>query len=329
MFFYDEGCYFMRHLKNEYGHWLFHNAYPALFWAGLVVNLAMVVDEETLEKYSCEAESHHYLKDLAKQIFWLVFLSRLIVIPLLAQRAKKQLSEKALSFVSLYEAEIGDGTETALFVSETVKKTKAPKGIAFIFIVPAIWPIFCCIYKHCEPKLSRGEASAYHVFRYTPSKRKLFIFMEALYNALSLGSATSFLTSLLFNIFYNCVHDDTYVYEDQVTATFVALGAVIGLASVFTEKLYKTMCYAEVFITTLYYSFDIIISSIDCTHPEYFTKEGFEETGWKYVLVCSILSLGVSVIGGFHGLEDLYNIKDEEDDEEMPLIGLKPYTGRH
>ena len=231
------------------------------------------------------------------------------------------MGENVSETINRVEVECNDGAETALFVSETIAKTKAPKLLGLVFTLPAIWPIFCCIYKFYDKQFCRGDKKAYDNFINSPKKRQRFVMMESLYNALSLGSAASFLISLLFNVFYNATHDDSYAYEEAITWALVGLCALTGVGSVFTPKFYKMMCYSEVFITTFYYSFDVIVSSADCMHPSSFTRDHFNNRGLYIVVVSAIFSLGVSIAGGFHGLEDVYQTEQVEDEVELPGLG--------
>lgn len=230
-------------------HWVFHNFFPALFWSGLVVNLSMLLFEETLEKYSCE-EQHNYLKNVGKMLFLGIFFIRLILLPLLA----KKLSQyspccPSENTVRRIETECNDGIETGVFVFESMKLVGgAPPYAAAIVAAPAVWPILAAIYKFINSRFKRGPRYVYKQFG--RCKQVTFIVLESLYNMLSLASAMSFSVSLLFNVFYNSTHENPYEYQNYVMWPLLGVSAALGVVSTFGKRSWATMCYGEAFINT-------------------------------------------------------------------------------
>ncbi|MCB1827035.1 MAG: hypothetical protein KDH94_01330 [Coxiellaceae bacterium] len=297
----------MRRKAKAVGHWLFENAYPALFSAGLTVGVSLLLFEEYFEEHSCKEVEGDYWKDLAKRLFWCMFLFRLVVWPLAIFLKKKIIpKEKFPSHLTLerMEVEIIDGIETGVFVFETMQEFEASYVLGFFISAPALWPIFCTFYKFRHPDFVRGPKGYYKHF---PFKKKwTFIVIECLYNTLSLSSAMSFLVSLLFNILYDSTHPKSYSHERAVLIACIAGAGILGASSVRGKRLYKAMTYSEAFVNSLYYSLNIAISSIACIKPSYFTDEGFKHTGWIYTLVFGLVCLGIAFVGGFHGMENCY-----------------------
>lgn len=310
----------MRKKIKTAGHWLFENGYPALFWSGLTVGMGLVLFESYFQKNSC-ALTKHYHSDAAKKLFWGIFATRLIALPLLVHITKKVIPDKLPSheIAGRLEVEFNDGIETALFVFETMMNFKLPIWFGMIIAIPSFWPIFCSIYKFFNAHFVRGPKENYAIFE-TSLVRKIFTVFESLYNTLSLASATSFLTTLLFNVLYNSTHKNPFKQEGPVLLGLILFSGSVGAVSVYGKKPYKIMCYSEAFINTLYYSFNIITSSAMCEHESSFTDTGFIQTGWIYVLIFGIACLGLALIGGFHGVENPY--VEEEDLEEEDRYAL-------
>jgi len=293
-------------------HWLFENFYPALFWLGLMVNMAILIFEEEMSEHSCVSEDNHYFRDLGKQLFWMIFLTRLVVLPLIAKLLKKNCQSTSTGkHVSRIEVESNDGLETGVFVFETLKNAGIPLGLGVVTALPAVWPIFGAFYKFYDPRFSRGPKSTYDQYK-GKYKRNTFVFMESVYNALSLSSAMSFVLALLFNVFYNSTHSKSSPSQNYVVWPIIIASGLFGGASVFGKKTWKVMNYAEAFINVFYYSFNMSVSTVNCLDPDSFTDSGFIETGWIYVAILSAACLGLAVVGGFHGAENPYENEDKD-----------------
>jgi len=308
----------LKKLKTS-GHWLFENGYPALFWAGLTVGVNLLLFEEFFEENSCE-KTASYGSDAAKILFWTVFITRLILLPISAKILVNIVPSYKLpkrTTVTRIEDQFNDGIETALFVFETAKAANMPTVITYIISIPAIWPIFCSVYKFFQPSFIRGPMKDYAHFK-PATKRRFCTSFEALYNLLSLGSATSFLVSLLFNFLYNTTHPKPYSHQQTIFLTLIGISCTVGGFSIAGNKIYRVMNYSEVFINSLYYFLNITISSVACLDPAAFTDQGFVHVGWKYVLVVGLLSLVVAFIGGFHGLENPYVEHKHHQKHESP-----------
>lgn len=337
----------MRKKVKAFGHWLFENFYPALFWAGLTVAVALLLNEEYFKEHACK-KTRHLGNDAAKKLFLAVFLIRLFALPAVAEIIGKSFPKKSPSeeTVGRLEIEFNEGIETGVFVFETLEHFKAPMWLGIMFSVPAVWPVFCAIYKFYNPDFIRGPKRRYKRFKPT-IKKYGFIFMEAAYNLLSLASATEFLVSLLFNIFYNSVHPKSYAHEKAVLAGLMGLASIVGVASVKGFRSYKVMAYSEAFINTLYYTLNVSVATAACLNPSSFTDNGFKQSGWIYTLCFGVLSLVLAIIGGLHGLENpyehhshaahshhekhgtrylfgLFPIEDSDYDEEDSILGLNP-----
>ncbi len=301
-----------KHRVKDVSHWLFDNGYPALFWAGLTVNFSMLLFEETMEEHSCVSEGNHYFKDVAKQLFWAIFISRLLL-PLFLKLLKKKINSESWprkQTVSRLEAEVNDAIETGVFVFETANSTGLPYQLAIIIALPAVWPAFGSIYRFFDCRFVRGPRAAYE--HYATRWRHTFTGFESLYNALSLSSAISFLLSYLLDVLYQSTHKKPFKYRDYVIWPLIFISAGFGGCSVFGKKAWKMMNYSEAFINVFYYSFNMTVSSINCINPDSFTDSGFVESGWIYVTVLTFICFGLAVVGGFHGSENPYIEEDED-----------------
>jgi len=294
-------------------HWTFENFFPALFWAGLSVNVLLLTLEKELDAHSCVKEDNNVFKDAAKQIFFAMFLVRLVALPLIAKLIKTKCAHPPdKEHVKRLEVEFNDGIETAVFATETIKSFGLPYGFAIGLSVPAVWPVFCALYKFYNVHFERGDRNEYFDFTSPKVLAHVFTLSECLYNALSLSSAVSFVLDLLFNVFYNTTHEEEFPYKDFVTWPLIALFAFLGGASVLSARTLKLMSYSEAFVNTFYYAFNISISTVSCTRPDLFTTSGYKSQGWKYVAALAIASGISAIIGGFHGVEDVYKPEKRE-----------------
>ncbi len=267
-----------------------------------------------MDEHSCVVEDNKYFRDAGKQLFWAIFLIRLLLKPFI----EKMVERATLGYcpsketISRLEGEINDGLETALFVFESVNATPLPYGTAIFMALPAVWPIFGAFYKFKDRHFMRGPKAAYDIYD-DKFRRYGFTLMESLYNALSLSSSMSFVLSLLFNVLYNSTHEVPFPYQNQIVWPIISVSALFGASSVLNENAWEAMRFSEVLSNTFFYSFNMAVSSISCIAPESFTDTGFLKTGWIYVVALGILCLGFSVISGYQDTDNPYS--NEESDK--------------